>query len=403
LAELPATGALLDEVREWLNRYVWFAKPEQADILAAYVLHTYALDAFDVTPYIIVLSPSKQCGKSLLLEVMRDLVRWGALGSVVSAAWIYRRVGVKDISKRPALIVDEIDSIFSQTTELTDSLRGVINAGNRRGGTIGRATRDGNAEDIEVFSAKIMAGIDIGRLPPTIVDRSIPIRLERKQTSTRLARYKSQTLVAELKDLRHRLNAWARANVGTLAALPDPAELDHLSDRQRDAWEPLVWIADTAGPEWARRLRAASKAVADDFGEQEESDAEVILEDVYRVWISDLQRAPFLPTDTLLTGLMRLEDSRWRHYRGGRLTARALALLLCVYGVKPTHARLGDRTVRGYEVEHLKPVWDRYCAYPQQPAQPAHPAQSLRLAPNVRVNSTDGGIGVEKAETIGGL
>jgi len=60
-----ATGAaLLDEIRAFIDRHVTLRKPEEYDMLAAWVLHTYVFDAKRFTPYILGLSPVKGSGKS---------------------------------------------------------------------------------------------------------------------------------------------------------------------------------------------------------------------------------------------------------------------------------------------------------------------------------------------------
>src|SRR3981189_736179 len=59
---------LLDSISEFLRRYIVFPRPEQPVAIALWVAHTWLIDAFEYTPYLHVLSPEKQCGKTLLLE-----------------------------------------------------------------------------------------------------------------------------------------------------------------------------------------------------------------------------------------------------------------------------------------------------------------------------------------------
>ena len=57
------TAGLLDEICGWLRRFVWFPKIEQADVLALYVMHTYVLETFGVTPYVVVLSARRNAAR----------------------------------------------------------------------------------------------------------------------------------------------------------------------------------------------------------------------------------------------------------------------------------------------------------------------------------------------------
>jgi hypothetical protein len=75
-AEIVAamTSELLDTFKAWILRYVILSE-EQATILAVWVLHTYALEAAEMTPYLHITAAEKECGKSLLMDVLAALSR----------------------------------------------------------------------------------------------------------------------------------------------------------------------------------------------------------------------------------------------------------------------------------------------------------------------------------------
>jgi hypothetical protein len=59
-------ATLLDDVRKHFLRHV--VLPKHADVaVSLWVLHTWVFDCFDVTPYLAVTSPTRRCGKTLLL------------------------------------------------------------------------------------------------------------------------------------------------------------------------------------------------------------------------------------------------------------------------------------------------------------------------------------------------
>ena len=68
-----AAEALLDELVAYVRRYV-VLKDSQAETVALWIMHTHAIDAADVTPYLAILSAEKRSGKSRLLEVLSLLV-----------------------------------------------------------------------------------------------------------------------------------------------------------------------------------------------------------------------------------------------------------------------------------------------------------------------------------------
>src|SRR5947209_19913520 len=100
---IDSTDTLLAVLKAWLGRFVSLRDDHQALTLALYVLHTYCLQAAGVTPYLIILSPERRCGKTLLLEVLEELCRYGLISSSMSEAALYQAISA-DLAKRPTLL-----------------------------------------------------------------------------------------------------------------------------------------------------------------------------------------------------------------------------------------------------------------------------------------------------------
>lgn len=350
-----STATLLDEIRVWLRRFVSLRDEHQERTIALFVLHTYALQTAGVTPYLIVLSPEKQCGKTLLLEVLEELCRYGRISSSMSEAGIYQSINA-DLAKRPTVLIDEIDAIFGRPNEQTEALRGVINSGNRRSGRVTRGSKDGVAVDYSTFACKILAGIDAGGLPGTVQDRSIAIILQRKTDDVQLERHAAHKLAADYQPLRKRFDGWARENEKTLFAA-EPELPDELSDRAKDGWEPLLAIADLAGPEWSAAARAAALALRDDFGDGGESRGVRLLGDLRDA----LDGREFIGTGDLVEFLNAHEEHPWtRMNRAKGITAYDVALLLRPYRVTPIRKKMNGSAVRGYLAADLADPWARY-------------------------------------------
>ena len=167
----------IEDARAFILRYVVLSD-EQATACALWVLHTYALDAADITPYLAITSAEKQCGKTVLLDVLDAVVHkpWRAVRP--SEAVLFRKIE----RDRPTLLLDEVDAIWGPKARSEDEgLRALLNAGFRRhGSTVPRCVGPSlKLRDFSTYCPKALAAI--GDLPDTVADRSIPIRMERKR------------------------------------------------------------------------------------------------------------------------------------------------------------------------------------------------------------------------------
>ena len=140
-----------------------------------------------MTPYLAITSAEKQCGKTRLLEVLDLLVSNPWLTGKVSAACLIRKID----SQKPTLLLDESDAAFNGEKEYAEVLRGVLNTGHRRGGHASCCVGQGvniTFKDFHTFCPKAIAGI--GKLPDTVADRSIPIRLKRRAPGEPVERFR---------------------------------------------------------------------------------------------------------------------------------------------------------------------------------------------------------------------
>src|SRR4051794_7858052 len=176
---------LLDDLVTFVRRFVVLSGA-QADAVALWTLHTHAFDAADVTPYLAITSAEKRSGKTRLLEVLELLVRAPLPTSNISDAALFRAIA--ELS--PTLLFDEVDAIFGPKARDREDLRGMLNAGYRRGAVARRmgGPKMTTLEAFPVFCAKAFAGI--GELPDTLRDRSIRLRLERRTREETIERFR---------------------------------------------------------------------------------------------------------------------------------------------------------------------------------------------------------------------
>src|SRR5262245_39868308 len=121
---------ILDRLDGLLRRYVAFPADAFRHAVAAWVVHCWALTAFDSTPRLALISTGKGSGKTRTLEVI-ELVVPNALFTVnLSAAALFRKVA----EGRCTLLLDECDTYLApHVAQQHEELRGLVNAGHRRG------------------------------------------------------------------------------------------------------------------------------------------------------------------------------------------------------------------------------------------------------------------------------
>ncbi len=358
------TAPLLDQVTRFVARYVVLPGEAERTALSLFVLHTWAFDAAHATPYLVVVSPERRTGKTRLLEVLTVLVREPWHATSPTEAVLFRKIA-KD---KPTLLLDEIDAIFGSASERTEPVRAILNAGNRAGAKVPRCIGKGSElVDFPVFCAKVLAGIDTGRLPDTIIDRAIVIRMKRRHAGEPVDRLRIRKASEQAIDLGLWLEDWAVRHVGALTDA-EPELPEALNDRAMDAWEPLAAIADLAGGEWSARARKAAVALS---GNGNEDDA------TYGTQLLSAIRATMdgrdkIPTAELLEAINADEELSFGGWNDGKgINASDLARRLKPYDVRPRKIRDGEATVRGYRAADLRDAFLRYA--PQGAEQAEHP------------------------------
>jgi hypothetical protein len=374
---------LLVATGEFLEGYLVFRSPAHAKIVALWVAHAHALQAFDVTPYLYVQSPQKRSGKTRLLELIEQLVPRPWRVAEPTAATVFRKIAQDD----PTLLLDEADAIWRvKESETAQALRGVLNAGYRRGTKIPRCVGKHFERVVEfsVFCAKALAGI--GRLPDTVADRSVCLRFARKKKSEVTKRFRFRTIREEAAQLRRALVRWAAGALSTLReARPDLPEA--LDDRAAEIWEPLLAIADLAGGSWPREARCAALALQAPGGE-DESVGVLLLRAIHETLEGldpqgenppeDLfagerrQQIDRISTVDLLVALVDRDAEPWGGWWGTELEralekkspprgpAGKLAALLRPFEVQSRNIRTPNGVVKGYLRADFADAFERY-------------------------------------------
>ena len=354
----PVDGAaLLTAIAASIRRHVWLDEP-RADALALWAVMTWMHDRLEISTFANLTSATKRCGKSLLLELLAELVyRAMPLSGQVTAAALFRIVE----AHAPTLMLDEADTYMRED----ETLRGVVNGSQRRAlAYIPRCVGDDNeVRNFGTFCPKLIAGI--GEIPDTVRDRALVVRLERKPAAVRLDAWRERDREA-VEAMRAQIARWTGDNaMRIVATLPAVVFPDALHDRARDAWESLLAIANAAGGEWGGRDGRAWQA-CEHFGATSQGDEggarEMLLGDLYAIFEVDGMPS-VLSSITIVERLRGMEGRPWSEWRRDKpLTAHALARLLKPFGIAPRQDRKagGGANLRGYQRADLEGVWEAY-------------------------------------------
>lgn len=209
MAERTILDVLLDSAVKHIHNYV-ILTDEQADACALWAAHSHVVEAFRITPYLNPQSATKQSGKTRLLEVLRPLCARPVDTDGTTPAALIRTVD----AERPTLLLDETDASFNGSKEMAETLRGILNSGFRSRGNFIKCVGEGanmTTRKYSTFGAKALAGI--GRLPDTIADRSIPIRLRRRAPGEQIKEFFEEEWELEGGVARKRLPRCPRATL----------------------------------------------------------------------------------------------------------------------------------------------------------------------------------------------
>jgi putative DNA primase/helicase len=358
-AEAVIGEDLLDAIAAVFAHYL-VLPAQAAETLALWVVHTYVIDAGDISPILAVTSPTMRCGKTTLFKILAWLACRTEFESNVTPSSMFRYVH----AKQPTLLIDEGETFLTEDREM----RGILNSGHSRAGAYVMRTQGAKFVRFSTWGSKAIALN--GKLPGTLADRSITVAMQRKKRSEQRPRYRDRDC-HEFHGLRSRTLRWAIDNFNALEN-SDPKVPEALNDRAADNWRPLIAIADAAGGKW---LEAARKAAVALVGTIEDDSADTqLLRDLR--WLFDgkpdlhdgKMRREYQSTDrlfsqTIIDELNKIETSPWASWEQRRgFTLRDLANVLKAYGAGPETVRIGAKTGKGYYRAKLTDAFDRYLA-----------------------------------------
>jgi len=331
--------------------------------LTAIVLWAAFAHAFEIaetSPRLAILSPTKRCGKSRLIELLILLCPRALSASNLSVSAIFRTID----AAAPTLLIDEADTLGAHER---DDLRGILNSGHTRASAfVIRSVPVGEKQWVpkrfSTWCAIVMAAI--GKLVDTWADRSITISMKRKPPREKVERLIRRNVAAreQAATLARKLARVAADNLDALREA-NPFIPEALNDRAADNFEHLFAIAELAGGEWPELARAAAVALSGD-GAAESDSLERLLHDVRETFSA--RQADRLSSKALCEGLCSIEGASWAEFGRSRkpLSPSRLARLLAPFTIASHTIRLQDGTAKGYLLGDFGDAFDRYLSIP---------------------------------------
>jgi Protein of unknown function (DUF3631) len=351
-------AVLLDDLRAFFEAHL--ALPPHAAVkLALWTLHTFAFEAFFISPRLAITSATRRCGKTTLVDILAVLCSRSVTADSLTAAATFRTISIA----QPTLLIDEADTFLRDNEEL----RGILNSGHKSTGSVIRAV-ESNGEWVprrfRTFSPCAIAMI--GRLPSTLEDRSIQAPMKRAVKGEVLRCFRP-----DRKEIPHQLRRKAaRFAADNMAALiaAEPELPSGAFNRFADNWRPLAALAAVAGGKWPERVRAAILSDLDEAEEDEQG--QQLLEDIKSIFDSlvDPEKrtvpAQKLASHIIVQALKEMADRPWNELGRNEvpITQNKLAKMLKPFGIK-SHGtvRFADgKTAKGYLRSAFEEAWNRY-------------------------------------------
>ncbi|MBV9294296.1 MAG: DUF3631 domain-containing protein [Acidobacteriaceae bacterium] len=360
-------GELLGNLRKAILKFVHLDQ-DQATIVALWILFSWIFDKVaETNPFLRVVSPLPNCGKSTLLKVLRHLCRasWLVASSTRSA---FTR---KAQTARFTFLLDEADAFLQENEQFRNVLDGASDPDTANVAVSEKLGDQWHPTTIDCYVPMAIASIKLLYGMNTVEQRSIHIWLKRTTQAERkaLTKARQRTLKAEFTPLTQQCARWATDNASALAGCYP--ELDFEDGRDEDVWQPIVAIADHIQPSLGKQVRDIAKAMIGTTSDTKETLAIKLLGDIKVLF--DVKRgqqpkdlADKYKSETLCKDLAAMDGRPWHAMSTGKgreskaIDQNRLARMLKDFGIAPHNIRINNDTPKGYKRKYFEDVWERY-------------------------------------------
>jgi hypothetical protein len=315
-----------------------------ADAIALWILHTWVVDSFNISPRLAITSPTKGCGKTTVLRLLNKLARRPKRAGSISPPALFRVIEMF----QPTILLDETEKYVEHGSDL----HGLLNEGHCKGGNVLRVL--GEKQELREFGVYgPVAFARNGKLPDDLKQRSIVVEMKRRLPDEPVSELRDDRC-ASLDRIARKCARWADDNAALLVDR-DP-DMGGLINRAADNWRPLFAIADVIGFDWPERIRQAALALAP---RDSEGTGPMLLADI-KAAFDDKTTDRLSSVETCET-LAAMEGRPWAEWNVGKpITPNQLARLLKLFEIIPNSVRVGGKTPKGYYRQQFEEAWRRY-------------------------------------------
>jgi hypothetical protein len=359
------------------------------DTIALWILHSWLVNEFTISPRLAITSPTKGCGKTTVLRLLGKLARRAKRAGSISPPALFRAVE----HFQPTLLLDETEKYIEHGSDL----HALINEGHCKGGSVMRVLGEKlELREFAVFGAVAFARN--GRLPDDLEQRSIIIEMQRKRSDEEVLDLPEGVLIESLHRTARMCARWAEDKASLLADLnPD---MGNLINRDADNWRVLFAIAELIGEDWPDRIRDAAALLTP---RESESTGPMLLADIRATF--EEANTDRLASAALCSALADMEARPWAEWKASKvssakpITPNQLARLLKPFGIVPDSVRIGKQTPKGYYWSQFEEAWQRYLTPQGVPeAQQRNNADEIRASATFQSATDTPDVAVQKCE-----
>jgi Protein of unknown function (DUF3631) len=343
---------LLDDIMTFIYRFVDLPYREGYVIIALWVVHTWGVESFQVTPRLGFYSDNGNSGKTTAGNVVASLAQNPHKKIAITAAGIFRTITaeIADHRPRPTFLFDDIHKVQAgRETDPKNDTMSIISNGYKRGYTIDRTEKNSvgffKTDQYETFTPVIMAGLNRRTRDDTLSSRTFNFQMKPASAEAGLEDFYEDDLREEIDDLRARCKQFVEEHGGVMKAYRPPVHL--FLNREKEIWTPLFAIAESA--DFLEDIEGALKTYR--FAPRPLTLAQQYLVDIHAVWPEDVE---FIKGADLTTRLIE-HSPLWASLNGKPLTPTKLTKDVGEYfQIDGTHDTTGKH--RGfYRVSFVEP------------------------------------------------
>jgi len=344
-----ATRELLDAAMAQFAKYIIVHDTVAAPIVPLWAAFVWIHDIAVFSPILIFQGADTGMGKSAASEVVSRMSPRGYMIVKPTGPALYRLVD----RMHPTLFIDDADKLLAQDHDLATIMRSSW----KRGVFVPRTIK-GEVHFFDAFGPRNLNGIDLlAHLDTQTRTRCITVQLLPKLEHEIVVSLRYAEADENFIILRRKFARWAIDNMAALKnAKPRMPEGFH--SRLEENYHLLFAIADLAGGDWPKKVRAAAVKLAREHNEP--SLGKRALAIFYSYFAS---RGPML-TSQQGPRLLAAEDDVFADYKGrGRpINKYEVAQLFRPYQVYPghIHPRGGHHSDRGWRKEAFATAFKHY-------------------------------------------